>query len=205
MREKSFCSSLFIHATQKLSSAQSINLSNIIKNSYGDVKTKLATAITSKGVNTASDATFETMITNINNISVGKVKVKSINAYGWWGGVNGFKGLNIESGSYTFPWDVKYAILFGEYYYKDYMVSEEYQIKGYMCIVSSVVLSSVQEMDNNPYSGYTMRNKLVGDTGSLRISGKSVFVYSEFLKSSFQNSISESYGTFSNAWLICVG
>ena len=145
------------------------------------------------------------MITNINNISVGKVNVKPINAYGWYGGVNGFKGLNIESGSYTFPWDVKYAILFGEYYYKDYMVSEEYSIKGYMCTVSSVVLSSVQERDDNPYSGSTMRNKLVGDTQSLTISGKSVYVYSKFLKSDFQNSISESYGTHSDACLICVG
>lgn len=43
-----------------------------LKNSVSDGKKKVASAITGKGVNTASDATFDQMATNINQISTGK-------------------------------------------------------------------------------------------------------------------------------------
>lgn len=43
-----------------------------LKNSVVDGKGKVAAAITTKGVTTAADATFDTMATNISNISTGK-------------------------------------------------------------------------------------------------------------------------------------
>lgn len=43
-----------------------------LKQSVSDGKRKVASAVTGKGVNTASDATFDQMATNINQISVGK-------------------------------------------------------------------------------------------------------------------------------------
>lgn len=42
-----------------------------LKNSVGDGKTKVANAITGKGVSTATNASFDTMATNIGNISTG--------------------------------------------------------------------------------------------------------------------------------------
>ena len=52
--------------------------------SVSDGKSKVAAAITDKGIETAADATFETMATNINNLSSGSVNISSDG--GWSGG-----------------------------------------------------------------------------------------------------------------------
>ena len=49
--------------------APTIEEMNEVKNSVSDGKTRVANAITGKGVTTATDATFATMATNINSIT----------------------------------------------------------------------------------------------------------------------------------------
>lgn len=77
-----------------------------LKSSVVDGKTKVAAAITTKGVNTAADATFDTMATNIGKISTGR-KVQTGNITFSGGAITGSFDYADGTGSTT----LNYAFL----------------------------------------------------------------------------------------------
>lgn len=59
--------------------APTIEEFNSLKTSVSEGKSLIATAVTGKGVQTAADATFQTMATNISSIPTGYTKVSEVN------------------------------------------------------------------------------------------------------------------------------
>lgn len=75
------------------------NLTNV-KKSVSDGKSLIASAITEKGVETASDATFETMASNIGNIEVSTLPSSATFSYRT-PTISGSGGLSISSSGFN--------------------------------------------------------------------------------------------------------